>query len=488
MLATFDNSFARLPGLFFSHTPLSPVRAPTLIAFNDKLANELFVETHDDNASSLADLFSGNILAPGMEPIAMAYAGHQFGNFVPQLGDGRALLLGEVIDRNGFRRDIQLKGSGRTAFSRGGDGRAALGPVVREYLISEAMHALGIKTTRSLAAVATGEPVYRETALPGAILTRVAQSHIRIGTFEFAAAHGTLDELRILADHAIARLYPSLAAFDHRYAHFLAAVMDAQAALVARWMQIGFIHGVMNTDNMAISGETIDYGPCAFIDAYDPATVFSSIDIHGRYAFGNQPSIAQWNLTRFAETLLPLLHSDIEQAITIAETQVNDFPDMYYHYWLEGMYRKIGLTHPHAGDVTLLKDLLTLMQEQKADYTLTFRSLSLMLENKPDALPPLAFFHNEAVQKWLQQWRKRLESENASLSAIAEQMRTVNPVYIPRNGHIEAAIHAAVEEFDFSKMKTLQTLLATPYEKQPGAEAYAFPGKISDTYKTFCGT
>ena len=365
----FDNSYARLPPRFYARLPPTPVRSPSTVKVNYPLAEELGLEAMRLESAGGAAVLSGNLVPEWADPLAMAYAGHQFGHFVPQLGDGRAILLGEIIGPDGTRRDLQLKGAGRTPFSRRGDGRAALGPVLREYIISEAMHALGIPTTRSLAVVTTGEPVVRETVLPGAVLTRVAASHLRIGTFEYFAAQGDHEALTILAEYAIARHYPALQARPTPSLALLAAVREAHAALMARWMQVGFIHGVMNTDNMTISGETIDYGPCAFMDAYDPAAVFSSIDHYGRYAFGNQPRIAYWNLARFADTLLPLLDDNHDKAIAMAADTINQFPASFERYWREGMRRKLGLVSEQPDDAGLIDALLALMQE----HTLTFR-------------------------------------------------------------------------------------------------------------------
>ncbi len=373
--ASFSNTYARLPERFFARLNPTPVARPRLIKFNDSLASELRIDTRGLDSERLAAIFSGNETPLGAEPIAMAYAGHQFGGFVPQLGDGRAILLGEVLDREGERRDIQLKGSGPTPFSRRGDGRAVLGPVLREYLVSEAMHALGIPTTRALAAVLTGEPVYRDRQLPGAVFTRVASSHVRVGTFEYFAARGDVDAVKRLADYVIDRHYPDAKDAERPYLALLQGVVERQARLVARWMNVGFIHGVMNTDNTAVSGETIDYGPCAFMDAYDPATVFSAIDQFGRYAFANQPGIAQWNLVRLAETLLPILEPDPERAGELAGAAIAAFSERFEAYWLAGMRDKLGLSDPEDGDLELVRALLAAMRENGADFTLTFRRL-----------------------------------------------------------------------------------------------------------------
>jgi uncharacterized protein YdiU (UPF0061 family) len=469
---SFDNSYARLPGAMHVNVLPTPVKSPKLIKVNAALARELGI-----NPGGLtAEMAAGNVLPAGATPIAQAYAGHQFGNFVPQLGDGRAILLGEVVDRQGRRRDIQLKGAGPTPFSRRGDGRAALGPVLREYLMSEAMHALGVPTTRALMAATTGERVYREDVLPGAVLTRVAASHIRVGTFQFFAVRQDLDSLKALIDHVIARHYPALAATPNKALALLDAVIEGQASLVARWVQVGFIHGVMNTDNTSVSGETIDYGPCAFMDAYDPGTVFSSIDTHGRYAYGNQAPIAQWNLARLAETLLPFLHEDREEAIRIATERIEAFPAIYTKHWLSGFRAKIGLTAGEEGDIDLIQALLDAMQLARADFTITFRALSNGEE--PDAL-----------QGWLPQWRARLAREVSSQDEQLRLMRAVNPVYIPRNHRVEAMIQAAVENQDYGPFEEMLRVLMTPYEEQAGAEKYAeAPGETEKVYRTFCGT
>jgi serine/tyrosine/threonine adenylyltransferase len=371
----FSNSYAALPGRFFARLDPVPVAEPRLIQFNAALATELGLEWASLDGAALAALFSGSAIPEGAEPIALAYAGHQFGQFVPQLGDGRAILLGEVVDRSGTRRDIQFKGTGRTPYSRSGDGRAALGPVLREYLVSESMHALGIPATRSLAAVATGEVVFRERALPGAIVTRVAASHVRVGTFEYFAARRDAEAVKILADYVIDRHYPDLRSADRPYLELLRAVCERQAALLAGWMHVGFIHGVMNTDNTAISGETIDFGPCAFMDAYDPATVFSSIDGMGRYAYANQPPAAQWNLARFAETLLALIDADANRAVEAAGAEIDAFSAHFAAHWLSGMRRKFGLLTPLEGDLELVQAWLDTMRRNDCDYTLTFRRL-----------------------------------------------------------------------------------------------------------------
>jgi uncharacterized protein YdiU (UPF0061 family) len=417
----------------------------------------------------------------------MAYAGHQFGNFVPQLGDGRAILLGEVIDQSGARRDIQLKGAGRTAFSRGGDGRAALGPVLREYLMSEAMHALGVSTTRALAAVSTGETVIREQLLPGAVVTRVLASNIRVGTFQFFAARGDIEGVKILADYAIERHYPALQQAENPYLALLSAVVEKQADLIASWLQIGFIHGVMNTDNMAISGETIDYGPCAFMDAYDPATVFSSIDQFGRYAYANQPRIAHWNLARLAETLLPLIDPDEARSVERATEVLQEFPAKFEAFQLSGLRAKLGLHKAEEGDAELAQNLLNLMQEGKADFTLVFRRLS---EDMQPARGARALFENpEGFDDWHASWRQRLNREKVDDAARAAAMRQVNPAFIPRNYRVEEALAAAIVEGDFRAFQALREILQRPFDDQPGNERYAEAPPLSETaYRTFCGT
>ncbi|OAJ69907.1 hypothetical protein A7976_12085 [Methylobacillus sp. MM3] len=475
----FDNTYAQLPSAFYRSQNAALVREPRMAVFNHALAESLGLDAKrlaEDNGKFI---FSGNDAPIGSEPLAQAYAGHQFGNFT-MLGDGRALLLGEHIAPDGARFDIQLKGSGQTPYSRRGDGRAALGPMLREYLISEAMHALGIPTTRSLAVVTTGEPVMRDAVLPGAVLTRVASSHIRVGTFQFAYAIDDAAALKALADYTIHRHYPALAVAENPYLAFLNAVIDRQAALVAKWMQIGFIHGVMNTDNMAISGETIDYGPCAFMDAYDPATVFSSIDQQGRYAFGNQPPIAQWNLARLAETLLPLLHADIDQSLALAEDAIQSYPQKYEHYWLTGMRAKLGLLDEAAEDVGLVNELLACMLKHGMDYTNTFRELATEHPIHSD---------ESDMQAWLARWQSRLNSQSASREAAIAAMRSANPAVIPRNHLVEAALTAAVEDNDLAPFEKLLAVLASPFEETPENVDYRAPAPPSRwPYQTFCGT
>lgn len=485
---TFDNSYARDLEGFYTPWQAATVPEPKLLAFNHALAAELGLDAAAMQTDAGLAILAGNSVPQGATPIALAYAGHQFGGFSPSLGDGRALLLGEVMDANGKRRDLQLKGSGRTPYSRGGDGKAAVGPVLREYLISDAMHALGIPTTRALAAVATGETVRREQPLPGAVLTRIASSHIRVGTFQYFAVRKQWEKVRQLADYAIARHYPAASAAENPYLAFFTAVADAQARLVARWMHVGFIHGVMNTDNMSIAGETIDYGPCAFMDAYDPATVFSSIDAHARYAYANQPVIAQWNLTRLAETLLPIVDADEQRATGMLTNAINEFPDTYLHHWLSGMRAKIGLTTAQHGDLNLINDLFAALQDQNVDYTLFFRRLALAAEDK--AGPVKALFNDAtAFELWALQWQARMEKEATSPSLAAATMNAVNPLYIPRNHIVEAALSAAVDGGDLRPFNALHKLLLAPFTEIDGHESYTLPAPDGgEPYRTFCGT
>jgi uncharacterized protein YdiU (UPF0061 family) len=484
----FDNTFARELEGFYVPWKGRQVAQPTLVKFNRGLAQELGLDADALDSEQGARIFAGNETPEGASPLAQAYAGHQFGGFVAQLGDGRALLLGEVIDRNGLRRDIQLKGSGRTPFSRAGDGRAALGPVLREYLIGEAMHALGIPTTRALAAVLTGEPVFRETVLPGAVLTRVAASHIRVGTFQFFAARGEQTKVRRLADYVIERHYPELKDDPNPYLRLLECVRDKQAALIARWMHVGFIHGVMNTDNMAISGETIDYGPCAFMDHYDPATVFSSIDTHGRYAYANQPKIAHWNLARFAETLLSLIDADQNRAIARATEVVNAFPEQYERRWLKRMRAKLGLVSEEEADLNLATGFLTAMEGKKVDYTLAFRYLADAVLGREEQLRAL-FADASAYDLWNGHWRARLSREPVAPLERAQAMRRANPAFIPRNHRVEEALSAAVERADYTPFETLLHILSRPFDDQPEFAAFVEPAPEGQgCYQTFCGT
>jgi uncharacterized protein YdiU (UPF0061 family) len=486
----FDNSYAALPDGFFARVAPTPVAAPKLVKLNRSLALHLGLDPDWLAGPEGVEILAGKRVPDGADPIAMAYAGHQFGHFVPQLGDGRAILLGEVIDSDGVRRDIQLKGSGPTPFSRRGDGRAALGPVLREYIVSEAMAALAIPTTRSLAAVVTGENVVRETLLPGAVLTRVASSHIRVGTFQYFAARSDAAGVRRLADHVIARHYPDIANAERPYHALLDAVIGRQADLVARWLLVGFIHGVMNTDNTSISGETIDYGPCAFMDSYDPATVFSSIDEMGRYAYGNQPRIVLWNLTRFAECLLPLFSDDQEKAIAEAQSALGKFAEKFDDAYYAGLRRKLGLFTTRDEDPELANDLLKAMAENAADFTLAFRRLSdAALGPEGDAEMRKLFADPAAYDSWAARWRTRISDEPQDAAARQAAMRAVNPAFIPRNHRVEAVIEAAVNRSDFAPFEELLAVLSKPFEDQPAFAGYAEPPKPDERVrKTFCGT
>jgi uncharacterized protein YdiU (UPF0061 family) len=485
----FDNLYARLPERFYARLPPTPVATPQLVKLNRQLARELGLDPDALASPEGVEILAGNRIAVGSEPIALAYAGHQFGNFVPQLGDGRAVLLGEVIDRAGVRRDIQLKGSGPTPFSRRGDGRAAIGPVLREYVVSEAMAALGIPTTRTLAAVTTGESVFRETVLPGAVLTRVASSHIRVGTFQFFAARGDVEALRLLADHVIARHYPDVASDPQRYRVLFERVIERQARLVARWMLVGFIHGVMNTDNTTISGETIDYGPCAYMDAFDPKTVFSSIDHGGRYAYANQPQIAAWNLARFGETLLPLLSDDSEQALAQAQESLARFSGLYSTALIGGFRAKLGLFAEQEDDAALVQGLLDVMAANHADFTLTFRRLSDAVDDPAKRDDVRMLFHDVAAfDAWEERWRRRLADEGRSGEERRRAMQAVNPAYIPRNHRVEAALAAAAEG-NLAPFEELLVVLSRPFEARPEFAAYENPpGQDERVCQTFCGT
>ena len=485
----FNNSYARLPERFFARQPPTPVTGPRLVQLNAALAARLGLDAEWLASPAGLDVLAGRQVPEGADPIATAYAGHQFGNFVPKLGDGRAVLLGEVIDRDGARRDIQLKGAGPTPFSRAGDGRAALGPVLREYLVSEAMAALGIPTTRALAAVTTGEDVARETYLPGAVLTRVASSHIRVGTFQFFAARRDIEGLRTLTDHVIARHYPQAAEAANPAAALLEAVIAAQAALVARWLLVGFVHGVMNTDNMSVAGETIDYGPCAFLDAYDTAAVFSSIDANGRYAYRNQPGIAHWNLTRLAEAMLPLLAEGEDAAVDRANAALDTFAGHFEAAYHRGLGRKIGLAGGREGDAALAGELLAVMAANRADFTLTFRRLGAAAADGIDEPVRDLFVDPTAFDGWAARWRRRLGEEADERADRRAAMDAVNPAYIPRNHHVEAALDAAIERADFAPVAALGAALARPYEERPGLERYASsPVPDGRVYRTFCGT
>lgn len=477
-----DNSYAHLPKSFFSIIKPNPVRSPKLIIFNHSLATSLGLNDQELKSDDGIAVLAGNQVPKGTLPLAQAYAGHQFGHFT-MLGDGRAMLIGEQITPLGERFDIQLKGSGKTPYSRGGDGRAALGPMLREYIISEAMHALGIDTTRSLAMVSTGESVIRETEQLGAIMTRVAASHLRVGTFQYASKLGNVQELRALADYTLQRHFPNAIAGGNQYLFLLREVIKRQAALIAKWQLVGFIHGVMNTDNMAISGETIDYGPCAFMDDYDPATVFSSIDNQGRYAYGNQPHIGEWNLARFAETLLPLLHINEEQAVKLAQDALSDFTRLYQGNWLTGMRAKLGIFNEELQDKALIEGLLNLMQKYHADYTNTFRSLTF------DTLSDSTLFGTTEFAQWHELWEARVGRQQEPKAAWHQLMRSSNPALIPRNHQVEAALKAAVEQGDYSVMEGLLDVLSSPYEHSPQQMNYStLPAPSARPYRTFCGT
>jgi len=480
----FDHTYARLPERLHAPVVLTPVAAPALVKLNVPLAEWLGLNPALLASPEGVAMLAGNIVPEGATPIAMAYAGHQFGHFSPALGDGRAMLLGEVVRPDGARFDVQLKGSGPTVFSRRGDGRAALGPVLREYIVAEAMHALGIPTTRALAAVTTGEDVFRETALPGAVLTRVASSHIRVGTFQYFAARRDIESLRALADHAIARHDPGAAHQANPYRALYAGVVARQAVLVARWMLVGFIHGVMNTDNCTISGETIDYGPCAFMDAYDPATVFSSIDHGGRYAYANQPKILHWNLARLAEAMLPLLDDNEDAALEWAKDAIGAFAGIFEAAYLGGLAEKIGLG---IADAELAQDLLARMAENGADFTLTFRRLADAAEGEAaDATLRALFADGESFDAWAMRWRMRIAEQPPG---IAARMRAQNPAFIPRNHLVEEAIVAATERQDFAPFETLLKVLARPFDDQPEHPRHALPPRAEErVLATFCGT
>jgi serine/tyrosine/threonine adenylyltransferase len=489
----FDNTYARLPEHFFARLNPVPVAEPRLIKVNEQLASELGLDTDALRSKHGIEVLAGNRVAEGAEPVALAYAGHQFGYFVPQLGDGRANLLGEVVGRNGVRYDIQLKGSGRTPFSRGGDGRAALGPVLREYIVSEAMAALGVPTTRALAAVTTGERVLRDTALPGAVLTRVAASHLRVGTFQYFAARRDAEGTQTLADYAIARHYPQAAHAKQPYLALLEGVIARQAQLIAQWMLLGFIHGVMNTDNTSISGETIDYGPCAFMEAYNEATVFSSIDHGGRYAYGNQPRAALWNLTRLAEALLPVLAQEAgseEAALTAANKALAAFEPQFAAARSAGLRRKLGLAAEREGDSALAEDLLQRMAANRADFTLTFRRLCHAAAGPEGDMGVQTLFANpDAYDGWAAGWRLRLKEELADGQELAAAMRRVNPAVIPRNHLVEAALDAASRLQDFQPFEELPDAVSRPYEERPGLERYTMPARPEEcVLQTFCGT
>ncbi len=489
----FDNSFARLPDRFYARVDPTPVAAPRIVKVNVELARELGIDAHALMSENGVAVLAGSRVAEGAEPIALAYAGHQFGYFVPQLGDGRANLLGELVSRDGKRYDVQLKGSGRTPFSRGGDGRAALGPVLREYLVSEAMAALGVPTTRALAAVTTGERVQRDTFLPGAVLTRIAASHLRVGTFQYFAARSDVPALRILADYAMARHYPDAAQAKEPYRALLEGVIARQAKLIAQWMLLGFIHGVMNTDNTSISGETIDYGPCAFLEEYDPAKVYSSIDHGGRYAYGNQPRVALWNLARLAETLLPLLAQESgseEAGLVTANEALSAFEPQFEEARSAGLRRKLGLVLKREGDEVLTENLLQCMAANGADFTLTFRRLCDAAAGPEGDVSVRALFSDPAAYDgWAAGWRRRLDEEPADGQARAAAMRRTNPAFIPRNHLVEAALDAANLRQDFQPFEDLLAVISLPYDERPELERYSTPARPEErVLQTFCGT
>lgn len=485
----FDNTYARLPERFYVKLAPTPVAQPRLVKLNSALARELGLDPRALASPAGVAMLAGNSVPPGAEPLAQAYAGHQFGNFVPQLGDGRAVLIGEVVDTRGQRRDIQLKGSGPTPFSRRGDGRAALGPVLREYIISEAFAALGIPSTRSLAAVTTGEAVARETMLPGAVLTRVAASHIRVGTFQFFAARQDWDGIRTLAHYALERHYPHAADAPNPILALLDSVIAAQARLVAQWMQVGFIHGVMNTDNVSIAGETIDFGPCAFMDHYDPMKVFSSIDYRGRYAYSNQPGIAAWNLARFTETLLAVLADSKDEAVAIGQAALDRFKPHFEMHFHAGLRAKAGLFTQDEADIALVNDFLGTVAQANVDFTQAWRALGeAAIEASGSERLRTLFGDPSGIDEWLSRWRARLAQEAVAPQDRRLRMHAVNPVYIPRNHLVEEAL-ASAQAGDKGPMDLLLTVLARPFDEQPGKERYALPPKPDEiVQQTFCGT
>ena len=489
----FDNTYVHLPNNFYACVEPAPVAAPRLIKLNEPLARLLNLDPDALASEEGVAILSGNGVANGSEPVALAYAGHQFGYFVPQLGDGRAKLLGEVVASDGHRYDVQLKGSGPTPFSRRGDGRATLGSVLREYIVSEAMAALGVPTTRALAAVTTGQPVLRESIFPGAVLTRVASSHLRVGTFQYFAAQGDMEATRRLADYAIARHYPEAAKTKRPIRALLEGVIARQAKLVAQWLLVGFIHGVMNTDNMSISGETIDYGPCAFLEAYDPTMVFSSIDHHGRYAYDSQPNAALWNLTRLAEALLPLLEDEegsAELAMKAAKEMLDAYEPQFTQARASGLRLKLGLATERAGDDILAEDLLERMAANRADFTLTFRLLcDAATGSAGDEGVRVLFTNPEAYDIWAVKWRERLKAEPRSGEQLAAAMRRVNPAVIARNHFVAAVIDAAVEREDFQPFEQLLAAVSHPYEDHPEMKQYTTAALPSERVtQTFCGT
>lgn len=488
----FDNSFSQLPEQFFSHQQPSPVSSPGLIRINTKLAQQLGVDAQWLASEEGLQMLAGNALPEHASPIATVYAGHQFGNWNPQLGDGRAILLGEVCSpANGFRYDIQLKGSGETPYSRMGDGRSPLGPVLREYIVSEAMASLGIPSTRSLAAVTTGDNVVRDRLLPGGILTRVAQSHIRIGSFQFFAARQDTASVQTLADYVINRHFPDAAHADNPYQALLENVISRQAQLIALWQSVGFIHGVMNTDNMLLCGETVDYGPCAFMDTFNPETVYSSIDRGGRYAYGNQPAIAQWNLSWLAQSLLPLLAENEKQAVEIAQDALNSFADLYQHAYDTAMCKKLGISAETPVNLMLRQNLLDLMSKEQCDFTLCFRFLAENLVPSDTHPPGISDFFQlpSAFNPWMEQWRRQVDKENANLSAVQADLLAINPAFIPRNHLVEEVIERATTHNDFSPFHSLADLLESPFDYHPDHRSYAQPPRPEEVVEnTFCGT
>ncbi len=491
-----NNQYATLGDGFFSKTWPTPVSQPELICFNHALAEQMNLDLGGIGPDQLGQWFSGNRMPEGAEPLSMVYAGHQFGFYSPQLGDGRAVLLGDVVGQDGQNYEIQLKGSGRTVYSRNGDGRSALGPVLREYLVSEAMHCLGVPTTRALAAVATGDPVYREVVLPGGILTRVASSFVRVGTFEFHARRSDQEGVRKLADYVINRGFPELSESENPYLSLLETVIERQALLIAKWMHLGFIHGVMNTDNMSIVGETIDYGPCAFMDGFSMNKVFSSIDQQSRYAYGNQPSIALWNLVRFAECLVQIVNPDIDVAVEAIRPVLEKFNTLYEKVWVAGMRAKCGLIEKDqvskVSENSLIEKLLSLMQECCSDFTITFHELSRLSDqaDEHDKSFLKQFSSNRSVARnWLEKWREALAIQGIEQEQRQSQMQDVNPIYIPRNHRIEEAIRSAEDEGDFAKFHALHEVLKTPFAEQPGKQQYQNPPNPDQEVKqTFCGT
>ena len=488
MELNFDNSFAKELKDFYEFTKADKSTSPKLIKFNESLAKELGPEWEKLKSDYGLLIFSGNDSPKGSQPLSQAYSGHQFGGFSPLLGDGRALLLGEVIDKDNIRRDIQLKGSGRTIFSRGGDGKSSLGPVLREYLISEAMHSLNIPTTRALAAVSSGDDVIREKVLPGGILTRVASSHIRVGTFQYASTTGDIEKIRVLSDYSINRHYKNILQKKEKYIEFFEAVCESQLNLIAKWMGIGFIHGVMNTDNMTISGETIDYGPCAFMDRYDPNIFFSSIDTQGRYAYSNQPLILSWNLARFAETLIPLIDKNEQNSIDILTQKISSIRDKYEKAWLKVMSEKIGITKIQDGDLDLINELLDIMKNERADFTLVFRYLADFIIGKENLLINL-FDNSKKINKWIINWKNRIEKEGKFDKSLCTKMKKINPLYIPRNHLVEYALDEALSKENYKPFYNLLSFVTNPYDEVFNSEEYTLPAPITDKpYKTFCGT